>query len=407
MQNECLQGTEVNELTLDLAVKTGDPYQYYDFLRTNRPIHWDAHLGGWFCTRYSDVIACLRDKRLSAKRAIPCRAGLAESSKKALDILDSTLRLWMVFKEPPEHSKVRNVCNKGFTQTVVDGLRPQIEKVINDLLDQLPTNGTLDFIGAFAYLMPTRVISPLFGISPVDVPALERWSDEVVEAFGTGNLTLKAAKSYNAMIEYLGDVLKDGHCVPDQILMRIMLEAQQTAVLNTEELLANCVFLFLAGRDTTTNLIGNGIFTLLTHPDQFELLRSDRSLIPSAVEEILRVESPVQYVSRTASEEFELGGYKIKKQQGVFLSVGAANRDPTQFSEPDRVDIQRQNNHHLAFIAGVHYCLGTHLARLEGQLVLNALLDRFSRIELIGEPVQWKPNPVIRSLKRLDVRVWA
>lgn len=405
MDNERLHNAELSSMNLYAVLKRGDPYRYYHFLRSTDPIHWEAHVGGWLCTRYSDVITGLKDKRLSAERPVPQRAVNPPGSPRlTFESLERCLRLWMVFREPPQHSMLRDVCNQGFTQAVIDNLRPQIEAVINDLFDQFPHDGTLDLVESLAYPLPTRVMCPLFGIDPEDVPFLERCSDQIAEAFGTGNLTLKAAEAYEEMVRYFRNLLNNGRATA-HALGSAMLEAQETGTLGSEEILANCVFLLLAGRDTTTNFIGNSIFTLVKNPDQLELLRSDRSLMSLAVEELLRFESPVQHVYRAATEDFEIGRCKIRKHEQVLLSIGAANRDIAQFAEPDKVNIGRRNNRHLAFVTGVHYCLGARLARLEGQLVLDALIDRFRTIELADEHVEWKNNVALRGLKTLKVRV--
>jgi len=380
-----------------------DLYADYHRLRQTEPVRWDPELRSWYLTRYSDVSALLRDRRLSSQRPAPVRTGLSAEIQNAIHWLDRCLQLWMIFKEPPDHSRLRNVCNRSFAAGIVHALEPRIKSFIDDLIESFPDRGVVDFVESFAYPLPSMTIGEMIGVRPTDVPMLAAWSADIVEAFGTGRPTVRAARSYRRISEYFDEMTKKDTALTH--LMRVFTTAAQESVVSQEELLANCAFLLLAGHDTTTNLIANGLFSLLKNPGQFARLRTDDTLAPLAVEELLRFESPIQYVSRTAREDLLVGDRLIRCGDRVLLSIGAANRDPEQFAFPDQLDIGRTENAHLAFIAGVHYCLGAPLARLEGRLVLEALVHRFESLELLDEAPEWKPDPALRSLKRLLVKV--
>jgi cytochrome P450 len=288
---------------------------------------------------------------------------------------------------------------------MINSLIPTIETIIDDLLKSFPDHGMVDLMRSFAYPLPVMTIGEMLGVAREDISVLAAWAAPVVEAIGKGRLTGEAAKRYGDFVTYFGTMLKRRTAEPPQILMEELMIAEAKGIVSTEELLSNCVFLLLAGRDTTSNLIGNGVLSLLRNPDQFERLRGDQSLLGTAVEELLRYESPVQCVTRTALEDIEVGCRTIQKGQKVLLWVGAANRDPARFLDPDKLDVARPPNGQLAFIAGVHYCLGAALARLEGRLVMEALMRTFRSIQLAEDRVEWEENPSIRALNRLMVRV--
>lgn len=390
----------MSSICIDQRACLGDDlYSRYRHLRETDPVSWNDELQGWHVTRYSHVNVLLRDKKLSATRSGSIRGGCGAS--RATAWMDACLRHWMIFKEPPEHGRLRNTCNRSFTDRMIQSLAPQVEAFIDTLIDRLPTVGTVDFIESFAYPLPSMVIGQILGIETGRLTRLTGCAADMVEAFGTGRPTLQAAKSYQHVTGYFSDLIERGNLSP---VLQAFVDAAGEGVVSTEELLTNCAFLLLAGLDTTINFIANGLLSLLRNPAEFERLRADDSVAPRAVEELLRFESPIQYVSRWSSTEFPLGNRTIRSGDRLVLSIGAANHDPAQFTRPDELDLDREQNPHLAFISGVHYCLGAPLARLEGCLVLRALVRRFRHLEVAG-PVMWKPDAAIRSLKCLPVRV--
>ena len=384
-----------------------NPYPLYQQLREHDPVHWDGRLNGWVLTRYADIQACLRDRRLSAHRVMANRADLPPEVREAIKPLDRSLALWILFQDPPDHTRLRNLMNKGFSPRVIDDLRLQIETLVDELLSSFPEEGAFDIVEALAYPLPAMVIAKMLGVPKRDVPLLKQWSDDWAFFFASGRATpenaLKANRAVQEMNEYLAVRVAEKRLVPGIDLMSALLAAEDSGVvLNDDELLANCAALLFAGHETTSNLIGNAMLALLSHPDQLDKARDDSHMV-SVVEECLRYDSPVQLISRTCIEDFDCEGRNIRSGDKVIFSLGGANRDPARFADPDSFDVTRTENRHLSFSGGGHFCLGAPLARVEARAAISGLLQRFPQMELSPQKLSWRPHIAMRGLMSLRV----
>jgi cytochrome P450 len=378
-----------------------DPYPVYRQLRERDPVHWHEPFGAWVLTRYDDVAAAFHDRRLSAERAEPLRLLAGQGS---LDPFFDYLACRMDFKDTPAHQRLRGLVSRAFTPHVIEALRPHIQELVDRLLDRVQGQGRMDVIRDLAFPLPGIVIGELLGVPVADRPQLKAWSDTFVGFFKTvpsATTTDEYQRSFQAARE-LGDYFRRVLDAGSLGLLRALEQAEVDGDRLTEqELSANATLLLHAGHETTTNLIGNGLLALLRHPEQFQLLREQPSLIPGAVEEFLRYDSPVQFTYRRAAEDFELHGQPIRREQVVHMVIAAANRDPDHFIDPDRLNVTRNPNKHLSFGHGQHFCLGASLARLEGEVVFQTLLRRFPKLRLECESPPLQENFVLRGLQSL------
>lgn len=391
-----------------------DPYPLYKMLRTNNPVFrvpvGDASSPGvWILTRHRDVQAVLKDARFSVDRR---RAAIVEQFKDQLPLAAAVgeqggLRS-MLLMDAPDHTRVRGLVNKAFTPRRVAALRPRIEAIVESQLDAVKPGDTFDLIEQLAAPLPAIVIAELLGVPAKDHRRFKEWSSKLVAAIGVTN-PLEGREQFEGalaqLLEYLGGIIAERRKAPQDDLISAMLEAQEERdALSDIELLATSNLLLIAGHETTTNLIGNGMLALLRNPDQFARLQGDRSLLRSAIDEMLRYDSPVQATARVPHEDIALEGATLPARAIVFTAIGAANRDPEAFADPDRLDVGRADNHHLSFGYGAHFCLGAPLARLEGEVAFSALLDRFPKLELASDALQYRANPILRGLVALPVR---
>jgi cytochrome P450 len=311
--------------------------------------------------------------------------------------------------DPPDHTRVRGLVNKAFTPRRVAGLRARIEALVDELLGALDGRDRMDAIADLGAPLPAIVIAELLGVPAEDYPKFKAWSTDLVSFIGSEDRMASLQRFRGALanlLDYLSHVIAERRREPREDLISGMIAAQEAEdALSDGELLATSNLLLLAGHETTTNLVGNGLLALLRHPEEEARLRRDPALVKSAVEEMLRYDSPVQATVRIPREEVELGGQKIGAGALVVTAIGAANRDPAVFPEPDRFDVGRENNHHLSFGLGVHFCLGAPLARLEGEVAFRALLSRFRSLRLASDTVEYRANPVLRGVKALPVEI--
>jgi cytochrome P450 len=383
-----------------------DPYPYYARLRSAAPGYWVDQFGGWVLTRYADVTAVLRSPNASSDRAnkAPQQAGPAYQA------LNEVRAYSMLNADPPRHTRLRLLVNKAFTPKTVEELAPFIRAFVDKVLDAAAARSRMELMADLAFPLPATVIAEMLGVPPEDRGRFKQWSDDTTAAAGNlpANLSpevlRKSVEGIRALQAYFRDIIARRRAEPRDDLISGLIKAQEEGDrLSDQELLANCVLLLNAGHETTTNLIGNGTYALLRHPDQMNRLRDDPSLIRTAVEELLRYDSPVQFTNRILTADMELGGKTLRAGQMVLLLLAAANRDPEQFPDPDRLDIGRPNNKHLAFGLGSHFCLGAPLARLEGRLVFEALLKRAPKLRLVGPPPKYRQNFNLRGLESLPV----
>lgn len=385
-----------------------DPYPVFHHLQAEDPVHWSEILGGWVLTRYEDVKAALSDSRLSSDRITPFVNHQAKDGRADLGELGRLVGLWAVFTDPPTHTRLRGLMNRAFTSRAVERLRPRIEEIVAELLGAVRSHGRMDVIRDFAYPLPITVIAEMIGVPREDRGAFKTWSDDLASFIGSALTTpdryTRAAGAVTAMAEYFRRMIPARRANPREDIMSALVAAREREdALDEDELVASCILLLFAGHETTTNLIGNGVLALLRHPAQAWALRDDPDLTGSAVEEILRYDGPTGVMVRVAVQDVKLEGRTIRRGDRVFTMINAANRDPRQFEEPDRLDLARANNRHIAFGYGIHFCLGAPLARLEAQIALPALLRELAEPALDGGEPAWLESLVFRGVKSLPV----
>lgn len=319
------------------------------------------------------------------------------------------LGLWMIFIDPPEHTRMRKLMNQGFSAAAAQALRPQVEKIVDRVLSSLAHLSEADLVKELAYPMPVRVISELLGVPETMHEAFLRWSVAIAEFNGNPHRTVEHAENAQnavlALTDFFRSAVAERRRNKGSDLISLLIDIKEEGeALTEEELYAQCVMLLFAGHETTRNLIASGIYLLLREPEKMAELRDNPALIRSAVEEFLRFESPIQYTARVTTEPIELCGVRIPKRQSILCMLGAANRDPNQFENPDALTLGRLNNQHLAFSAGPHFCIGAQLARLEGQVAILKTIQRFPELRLAQFP-QWERNFGFRGLKTLAVQM--
>ena len=338
-----------------------NPYPVYNLLRTMDPVHWHEAVNGWFLTRYADVAAMLKSPHVSSDRTATARARGPEEFQELYTFRADS----MLNADPPKHTRLRTLVSKAFTPAAVERLAPIIQKITDEAVDAALARGGMEIMHDLAYPLPVTVIAHMLGVPPEDRDQFKKWSDDITATAGNimANLTpdhyRQAMRSTRELTAYFHKVVAERRSQPRDDLLTAMAKAEEQGDrLSEPELFANAVLLLNAGHETTTNLIGNGTWALLRFPDQKRRLREDPSLANTAVEELLRFDSPVQFTSRILKEDLTVGGKALKAGQPVLLLLGAANRDPAQFAEPDRLDVGRPDNKHVAFGMGPHFCLG-------------------------------------------------
>lgn len=390
--------------------RLANPYPLYQRLRTEDPVHWAVSVNSWVLTRYADVVFALQyDPRLTAERLTPLIKQLPDSVQREMEPLRQHLRTWMQYYDPPDHTRLRSLVSKAFTPPMLENMRQRIQDIVNDLLNPVVARGQMDAIKDFAYPLPAIVVGELLGVPAADRDQYKHWADDIA-AFLEGisptfpAVARQAQRSMLAQTAYLRDLFAKRRQHPQEDLISALVAVEEQGdVLSEAELFGMCVFVLNAGHETTTGLIGNGLLALLQHPDQMQMLKNDPALVGTAVEEFLRYDGSIQRISRVAVQDFELGGKPIKRGQRIWAMQGAANRDPAQFSDPDRLDITRQKNKHVGFGYGVHHCLGAPLARLETQIAFNTMLRRLPGLRLTAESLEWWEGVSLRTLVALPV----
>ncbi len=382
-----------------------NPYPLYHRFHNEDPVHWDPYLHAWVVTRYDDVVTVFQN--FSAERT-PTPEQLTALGLSDLAPLAQVMVRQMLFLDPPAHGRVRGIASKAFTPRRVEVLRSHIQNITDNLLDSVQAKGKMDVIADLAYPLPAIVTAELLGVPTTDWQQLTAWSADFAQVLGNfqhnPERAARVIHSLEEMNEYFRAAISDNKKHPREGLINTLLTAEQDGDRLTEdEVIANTIVTMVGGQETTTNLIGNGVLSLLRHPDQLQKLQQQPSLTPSAIEELLRYESPSQHTARLAPTDVELGGKKIQRRQAVIAVMGAANRDPERFPEPDTLDICRKDNRHLAFAWASHFCFGAPLARIEGQVVFETLLRRMHNLRLNTDTVIWRENLGLRGLVALPV----
>jgi len=391
-----------------------DPYPFYQQMRERDPVHRSRAADGWMLTRYDDVLSVLSDRRFSSDerhlrrwatmRARGERAGLGDPYE--------AQRASMLRLDPPDHTRLRGLVSKAFTPRAVEQMRPRVEQIVDELISELPARGEFELVERFASPLPVAVIAEMLGVPSDDRERFRRWSDKAIQALG--DAPLRERREALVAMEELGEFVRESaeqrRAEPRDDLLSALVAAEEAGDrLSEDELFTTCVLLLVAGNETTQSLIGNAVIALLRNPRQLELLREEPKRIPAAVEELLRYDSPVQLTSRIVREPGALRGHPLAPGQQLVLFLGAANRDPERFPEPDRLDVARDDVRHLSFSHGTHFCLGAQLARLEAGLALEGLVTRLPDLRFADpvaedDGVVWKRNTVLRGPSRVRLR---
>jgi cytochrome P450 len=380
-----------------------NPYPFYRALREEDPVHLSP-LGFWVCTRYDDAVMILRDPRFGregmAKR-MEARLGLTQDTSRARD---------MLFQDPPDHTRLRALVSRAFTPRVVEVMRPHIQEIVDGLLDRVDGARAMDVIEDLAYPLPVTVICEMLGVPAADQDIFKSWSTDIARSLDAAILPAdsdaipRGRDARLGLADYFRSLIATRRKDPKPDLLSALIAAEEEGnKLSEGELVSTCMLLLIAGHETTVNLIGNGLLALLQHPDQLRALRDDPGLIQTGVEELLRFDGPVQRTGRMTTAEVEIGDKRIPRDSVVVSVIGAANRDPKQFADPDRLDVSRKDNRHIAFGFGIHFCLGAPLARLEGQIALGTLLRRMPKLALVSDVPEWRESSTLRGLKSLPV----
>lgn len=383
-----------------------NPYPTWAQMRIEAPVYQDAD-GAWHLTRYADCVAALHTPSLSSDRTDSQLNVLAPAERERAATYATMRRAMMLFADPPHHTRLRRLVARAFTPRTAEALRPRVQAIVDDLLAAAPTDD-FDALRDLALPLPYSVIADLIGVPAEDRAQIKAWSTDFVVSLNRFDREIaeRAAASLRAFADELRPVVARLRAAPEPNLLSALVAAEEQGDrLSEDELFATAMLLIIAGHETTTNLIGNGLWLLLSHPEQLALLRDSPALIAGAVEETLRYASPVQGMVRVASEEVTIGGTAIARGERVNVLFGAANRDPAHFAKPERFDITRQPNPHLGFGDYIHVCLGAALARVEGQVALGTLVRCYLTIQPTASTPDWLPYTAFRGLQTLPLRL--
>jgi len=377
-----------------------DPWPFYARLREADPVHRRPD-GDWILTRYADCQGVLADPRCSSNPAHESRPSEGSPARQAGSNL-------LLFLDPPDHTRLRRLVSKAFTPRRVEELRPRIAELVDALLDEVDGEPTFNVLEALAFPLPVIVICELMGVPAEDRDSLKEWStaaSRLLDPDVEGETLELGLLAGMGLAGYFDALFEERRRQPQDDLVSGLVAAEEEGDrLSADELRAITVLLFIAGHETTMNLIGNGTYALLQHPDQLALVRDDPEMARSAIEELLRYDGPVHVTARVPTEDIDVGGTPIAAGERMVVALGAANRDPAQYPDPDRLDVTREDNRHLTFSHGIHFCLGASLARVEGQVAIPRLLQRFPDLALAAEP-SYREHLVLRGLTELQVAI--
>jgi len=388
-----------------------DPYPTYAKMREAAPLHWVPEFGGgaWLIPRYNDVFAAVQEPRLSAKRGHRFVEQYPQEQREAFADFGRLLAMWIVFLDPPRHTVWRRLLAKGFSAADLAERRPQISALAHRLIDRVHPSGGMDFIRDFAYLLPAMVMLDLLGVDADHRDEVIGWSDDLARFFGNARSPIEVAvKGRTALLslsDYFKELLEARRANPGSDLISLVLRAEEgDDRITADELAAQCTALIFGGHETTRNLIGNGLLALLRNRDQLELLRRDPALMPAAVRELSRYDTPLQMSARIVAEPFEMHGRELKPGQIVVTMFGSANRDSAKFKDPDVLDVARKEATNLSFGKGPHFCVGSTLASIEAEVAFATVLERMPNVRLADEEIRWVHNMNFRGVQSLPLR---
>ena len=405
--------TQPTQYDLYNAIFKQNPYPVYAQMRATAPIVQNTGLTTeqpiWFVVGYTESEAVLRDHRRFVKNYRNTLTDEQRAQLQPLSRLALLLDHHMLNLDGVDHMRQRTLVSKAFTTRMVNNMQARVQQIADELLDQVQAKGAMDLIDDYAFPLPIIVIAEMLGIPAADRDRFRAWSDAFVTPSLTEDEWRRAEVLLLEFINYLGAIFAERRRQPRNDLITALLQAEEAGdKLSEEELYGMVVLLIVAGHETTVNLIGNGTLALLTHPEQLARLKADSTLMPNAVEELLRYDGPVERATmRFAAEDVHIGGQLIRRSEPVVVVLGSADRDPAQFGQPDTLDIMRDDSRHLAFGYGIHYCVGAPLARMEGRIAFNTLLQRLPNLRLAGpmEELTWRFNPILRGMHHLPV-IW-
>ena len=388
------------------AAMARNPYPIYAELRARAPVHRNRLLDAWVLSRHADVDAVLRDfRRFSNDQR------KRDPARRRRSTLPQIPYPTILFLDPPDHTRLRALVNKAFTPKAVADLEPRIRRMTRTLLDAAADPNGFDLMETLANPLPVMVIADMLGVPVEDRAQFREWSNRrarILEPTVSRREFRIAEEASKSLDEYFLSIIKARRIVPRDDIISALIQVEEAGDRLTEgEMLGLLRLLLVAGNETTTNLIGNGMLALLRHPEQLRALREDPGRIPAAVEELLRFDSPVQASLRLVLEDCEVNGIPLRRDDNVLLLNGAANHDPAVFDHPERLDIGRRENNHVAFGRGIHFCLGAPLARLEGRIAIEVLLERYPSLRLMSDRPAFRNSIVLRGLKALPVRAAA
>jgi cytochrome P450 len=385
-----------------------DPYPAYHELRRAQPVMAAPQFDRtWVLTRFADCEAVLRDQPWSGatglRRILPA-GGVASPLRTRVGDARP-----LPFTDPPDHTRVRRLMAGVFTPRAVERLRPRVQRLVDEILDTAAERGELDVIGELADVVPVTVICEILGVPLADRHLFKPWSETATRFFDgalADDTASEARRAFAGLVAYIDDLVEAHRAAPGDDLLSTLVAAEEDGDrLSTDELRVNAVGLIVAGVETTANLIGNGTYALLRHPDQLRRWHDDPSIGPAAIEELLRYDAMVQFLTRVATQATTVGGHEFQPGDHVILALGAANRDPDRFADPDRLDLGRSDGGHLTFALGIHHCLGAALARLEGQAALGSLVHRFPHMRLLTSDVRYRDHVTLRGVAELRIAV--
>ena len=387
-----------------------DPYPTLAALREESPVSWNEQLGGWLLTAYEDVKLAQRDQRFSAERVRPFTDHMVATDRPELETMGRLLNDWLLFRDPPAHTPLRRLLVDTFTPRAIEGLRPQITKIADDLLASAASDEELDLISEFAFPMPATVIAHILGVPPKDLGKFRAWSNDLATVIGNSRKVENrfdiGTRALMNLTEYFRETIsiRRGSDFSGRLIDELIESHNADGIMTKDELIGTCILILFAGHETTMHLIGNGVALLLKHPAEHQKIQSNPALIPNMVEEVLRYESSVFAIVRVAREPIELGGKKIGKGDRVFLMLSSANHDPKYFSRPEEFDVSRSPNRHLSFGYGIHFCIGAQLARVEAEIAFSRLLPLLKVSRLVSDKLDWDDNFVLRGVKTLRIQ---